>query len=82
MNNETQREQLALKAAYDLHQDLLNDDAAWGYSGSIEDFHRLTQECLAIVKETFMPTLGTVLDAYWNVQLEVMNGERAVDWYL
>jgi hypothetical protein len=82
MNKEIQREQLALKAAYDLHQDLLTSDAAWGYSGSIEDFHRLAQECLAIVKEAFMPTVDTVLDAYWEVQTEVEQGERAVDWYL
>jgi len=75
-------DQLAIQAAAALNADLLTSNSAWGYNGTVEDFARLLQECHAIVKETFMPTLDTVLDAYWDVQMEVMNGERNINWYL
>jgi hypothetical protein len=76
-------DQLAIQAAVALNADLLTSDAAWGYNGSVEDFARLLQECHAIVtREVFLPTLDTVLDAYWDIQMEVMNGDRNINWYL
>lgn len=77
-------EQQALKACFALNNDLLSSDAAWGYSGSKEDFDRLFKEVYAIVwMEGIDPgSLDEVCDAFWDIQLEVMNGDRAVDWYL
>jgi len=76
-------DQLAIQAAVALNADLLTSNSAWGYNGTIEDFARLVEECRAIVtREVSLPTLDTVLDAYWDIQMEVMNGYRSVEWYL
>jgi hypothetical protein len=80
----TALQQLALKAAFDLNQDLLTSDAAWGYSGSKEDFDRIYQECFVIARDEIGPDkfIDEILDTFWDIQLEIMNGNRAVDWYL
>lgn len=77
-------EQQALKASFALNNDLLTDDAAWGYDGSKEDFDRLFKEVLAIawMEDVDSDSLDEICDTFWGVQLEVMNGDRAVDWYL
>lgn len=77
-------EKQALKAAFALHDDLLTVDAAWGYTGSKNDFDRLYSETRAIADmEGIDPdSLDEVCDAFWEIQLEVMDGKRAVDWYL
>lgn len=77
-------EQQALKASFALHNDLLSSDAAWNYSGSKDDFDRLFKEVHAIAwMEGIDPdSLDEICDTFWDVQLEVMNGDRAVDWYL
>jgi len=77
-------EQQALKASFALNNDLLTDNAAWGYDGSKEDFDRLFKEVLAIAwMEGVDPnSLDEICDTFWDVQLEVMNGERDCDWYL
>lgn len=77
-------QQQALKACFALNNDLLTDNAAWGYNGSKEDFDRLFQEVHAIAwMEGVDPnSLDEICDTFWEVQLEVMNDERDVDWYL
>jgi hypothetical protein len=84
MKNELATEQLALQAAFALNSDLLTADAAWGYDGSKEDFDRLYKECLAICNEIALEILSVdqICDTFWDFQLEVMNGQREVDWYL
>lgn len=77
-------QQLALKAAFALNEDLLISDAAWGYSGSKEDFDRIYHECLVIARDEIgsKKSIDEVLDAFWDIQMEIMNGNREVDWYL
>jgi hypothetical protein len=77
-------EQLTLRAAAALNDELLTSDSAWGYSGSKEDFDRLYRECFAIARDEVdtRDSIDEILDTYWDIQLEVMNGHRAVDWYL
>lgn len=77
-------EQQALKASFALNQDLLTSDAAWGYNGSKGDFDRLYKEVLAIARmeKVDFESIDDICDTFWDVQLEIMNGERAVDWHL
>jgi hypothetical protein len=76
-------EQQALLASFALNSDLLNENNAWGYSGSKDDFDRLYKEVLAIAyMEGIDPdSIDEICEAFWDIQLEVMNGTRAVDWY-
>jgi hypothetical protein len=80
----TALQQLALKAAFALNEDLLTSDAAWGYSGSKEDFDRIYAECFVIARDEIgsEKSMDEVLDAFWDIQLEIMNGHREVGWYL
>lgn len=77
-------EHLALRASFALNDELLTSDAAWGYSGSKEDFDRLYRECFVIARDEVgsKKSLDDILDTFWDIQLEVMNGNRAVEWYL
>jgi len=76
-------EQIALKTAIALNSELLTSNAAWGYSGSKEDFDQVYLECLVIATEEIYPkSLTAMLEAYWDIQLEVQQGKRPIDWYL
>jgi hypothetical protein len=77
-------EQQALLASFALNSDLLTENSAWGYSGSKDDFDRLYKEVLAIADlDGIDPgSIDEICEAFWDIQLDVMNGYRAVGWYL
>jgi hypothetical protein len=87
MKNETtyttfDLEQIALRAAFALNADLINNEAFCGYCGSKAEFDNLYLECLRLAQAARYPSLDLILDAYWSVQEEICAGDRAVDWYL
>jgi hypothetical protein len=87
MKNETtytafDLEQIALRTATLLNDQLLDDDGFCGYDGSKDDFDHLYLECRAIAKTLIYPSLDMILDTFWEIQNEIGEGQREVDWYL
>ena len=77
-------DQKALRAAFVLNDELLVSDAAWGYNGDKDDFDRLFAECRKIAADELPDEadIEQICEMFWDIQLEVMNGDREVDWYL
>ena len=65
-----------------LDRDLRNDPSMCGYDGSEENFDRLQREILAISKLEGVFTHEQIVDKFWNINLEITEGKREVDWYL
>ena len=77
-------DQKALRAAFVLNDELLVSDAAWGYNGDKDDFDRLFAECRKIAADELHDEaeIDQICEMFWDIQLEVMNGDREVDWYM
>lgn len=74
----------ALRACFALHNQLLTDDAAWGYEGDKESFDRLFAEVFIITRDEVPDEADVeqIVETYWDYNLEIMNGDREIDWYL
>jgi hypothetical protein len=74
---------LALNAAFQLHNELLYDDAFLGYDGTLDQFQLLCAECLFIV-ENELRVVGItqwVVEKFYENQLEIVNGNREPGYY-
>lgn len=74
----------ALNASLELHKQLLTDCNYDGYEGSKHDFDRLYAEVLEIVRNELPDDADCdqIVECFHEFQLEVMNGERDVCWYM
>lgn len=74
----------ALRACFDLHDQLINDDAAWGYEGTKECFDRLFAEVFVIARDELPEDcdIDQIVETFWDYNLEKMDGVRDMEWYL
>lgn len=74
----------ALRACFVLHDELTTSDAAWGYNATKEDFDRLYSEVYVICRDELPDTaeIDEVCEMFWDYQLEQVNGDREIGWYL
>ena len=88
MNATATIQQVAISAAFRLNGELLSDaDGFPGYEGTLVQFEELCAECLFIAEyelsyEGFMQHIESVVDKFFDNQLEICEGEREVDYYL
>jgi len=87
MKNETTSttfdlEQIALQGAFAVHNFMLADEAWWSYDGSKDSFDQVYLECRAIAQNLVYPSLETICETFWEVQNDVAEGKREIDWYL
>jgi hypothetical protein len=78
---------LALKVTFSLHNDLLEDEGFAGYEGTKEQFDDLYEEVLTIITKVLgndgnYPDENQIVEAYWEIQTEIVKGIRQVDWFL
>jgi len=57
---------MALQAAYSIHNGLLGDDAFAGYEGTADDFDRLYNEVLALVQDGCFVGAAELENAWWD----------------
>jgi hypothetical protein len=77
-------EAVALSAAVALHPLLPNMDGFDGYNGTKAAFDRLYQELFIIARDEVsleIDPIGQVTDTWFDYQLEISVGDRAVDWF-
>lgn len=79
-----QTQEKALRACFALHEQLLTSDAAWGYDGTKDDFDTLFAEVYIIARDEVPDEadIEQVIETFWDYQLEQMNGDREIGWYL
>jgi hypothetical protein len=84
MKNEMTFSQKALEACLVLHKELLTDACYAGYDGTKDDFDTLYAEVYAICRDEVPDgaDIDQVVETFHEYQLEQMNGEREVGWYL
>jgi hypothetical protein len=80
-------DQVAIKAAFQLHGEMLRDDGFYGYDGSIDAFHRLTEECFYIVDNELsvlqqMDAVANTVEWFYAIQDEIANGERDACYWM
>lgn len=75
------RSREALNAALVLHDELLADDNMAGYDGSTEAYYRLLEEVVFIARNLERCSHDSILDTFWANQLEIVDGNREVDYY-
>lgn len=80
-------DQIALKAAFQLHGEILRDDGFAGYDGSLDAFHCLAEECLYIVEnelsvEQEMNAVANTVEWFYAIHAEISEGEREPFYYL
>ncbi len=74
----------ALNAAIVLHKQLLTDANYAGYDGTKDDFDRLYDEVFVICRDELPDEADCeqVVDTFHGYQLEQMEGQREIGWYL
>jgi hypothetical protein len=74
----------ALRASFELHVQMLNECCYAGYDGDKKAFDRLFDEVYAITKDEVPDDADVeyIIETFHEYQLEQMNGEREVGWYL
>ena len=84
MKTEMTVQQKALTACFELNNQLLNDNAAWGYEGTKECFDRLFAEVYVIARDEVPDEadIEQIIETFWDYQLEIMDANRECDWYL
>jgi hypothetical protein len=84
MKNEMTPSQKALEACFVLHKQLLTDCCYAGYDATKDDFDRLYAEVYIICRDELPDdaTVEYVCETFHDYQLETMNGEREIGWYL
>ena len=82
--NQTQLQQKALTASFQLHGELLNDACYAGYDGDKNAFDNLYAEVLVICSDELPDDADVdyVCETFHDYQLEQMNGDREIGWYL
>jgi hypothetical protein len=80
-------DQVAIAAAYQLHNEMLHDDGFFGYAGSIEDFQSLTEECFYIVENELSPmqlmdAVANTVEWFYAIQAEISEGERDACYWM
>jgi hypothetical protein len=80
----TELQQKALSASFVLHEQMLTDCNYNGYDGDKDDFDNLYQEVFVIVRDELPDNadLEQIVECFHEYQLEIMNGQRDVTWYL
>jgi len=77
-------EAVALNAAVALHPLLPNMDGFDGYSGTKQQFDRLYEELFVIARDEVsleVDPIGQVTDTWFDCQVEISAGDRALDWF-
>jgi hypothetical protein len=74
----------ALEATIELHKSMLTDCCYEGYDGTKDDFDNLYEEVYVICREELPDEADAaqVIETFHEYQLEQMNGEREIGWYL
>ena len=77
-------QQKALEVSFVLHNQLLTDCNYAGYDGDKEAFDNLYKEVYAIARYELPDDADNALieNTFHEYQLEQMNGEREICWYL
>lgn len=78
-------EAVALTATCQLHPELLADEGFAGYDGTKDAFDRLYQELFVIARDEVsleVDPVNQVIETFYDYQLEIVNGQRDVEWYL
>lgn len=86
MMNETTMtfSQKALEACFVLHKQMLTDCCYAGYEGNKENFDNLYREVFIICRDELPDEadIDQVIETFHDYQLEQMNGDREIGWYL
>jgi hypothetical protein len=74
----------ALEACFVLHKQLLTDCCYAGYDGTKDDFDTLYAEVYIICRDELPDEadIDQVVETFHDYQLEQMNGDREIGWYL
>ena len=74
----------ALEATIELHKSLLTDCCYEGYDGDKDAFDNLYNQVEVIVRCELPDDadIEQVVDTFHQYQLETMNGEREIGWFL
>jgi hypothetical protein len=74
----------ALEVSFVLHQQLLTDCNYEGYDGDKDAFDNLYKEVYAIARYELPDDADNeqIVTVFHEYQLEQMNGEREIGWYL
>ena len=74
----------ALRASFQLHNDLLNNAAYAGYDGDKKAFDRLFDEVFVITRDELPDDANVeqIIETFHDYALEQMDGVRETDWYL
>jgi hypothetical protein len=77
-------ENLALRACFQLHSELLNDEYFAAYEGSKENFDNLYAQVYKIVSEELCDgaEIDQVIETFYTYETEIAQGLREVDWFL
>ena len=77
-------QQKALEVSFVLHKQLLTDCNYAGYEGTKDDFDNLYKEVYAIARYELPDDADNDLieNTFHEYQLEQMNGERDICWFL
>lgn len=84
MKNDLPFSQKALEACFVLHKQMLNDCCYAGYDGDKVAFDTLYAEVYVICRDELPDDadVDQVVDTFHDYQLEQMNGDREIGWYL
>jgi hypothetical protein len=74
----------ALTATIQLHGELLGEACYAGYDGTKDDFDTLYAEVYVICRDELPDDADVeyVCETFHDYQLEQMNGDREIGWYL
>jgi hypothetical protein len=80
----TELQQKALSASFVLHEQMLTDCNYDGYDGGKDDFDNLYKEVYAIARYELPDDADNeqIENTFHEYQLEQMNGEREICWFL
>lgn len=77
-------EAVALTATCQLHVELLHDEGFAGYNGTKAEFDSLYRELFVIARDEVsleVEPVEKVIETFFDYQLEVVNGDREMDWF-
>lgn len=81
---QTNFENTALSACFQLHGELLKDEFFAGYEGTKEQFDELYKNVYKIVSEELWDgaEVDQVIETFYTYETEIAQGLRECDWYL
>ena len=82
--NQTQLQEKALRASFQLHGELLHEACYAGYDGDKKAFDTLYDEVYVICRDELPDDADVeyVCETFHDYALEQMNGDREIGWYL